>query len=317
MKKQILTGCTAVLLALTAAQGISAAAEDSASVYVTIANAGKLAVVHEEVTVTDLDGDGALTVADALTAAHEQCFEGGATAGFQLVDSKWGKSIAKLWGVENGGSYSYLVNNVFSMSPTDPVKDGDTVYAGVMQNTAANFDTYTYFDPAEAEVGTREAFTLTLNEAGWDESYNQIAKPLSGAVLTINGMETTLVTDADGKVTVTLDDAGIAQISATCADHVIFPPLALITAADISYPPETDTTAPADSTKASEDSTTASVSESSATDSTAASGGNSGAAADGGNQPAPKAGDSAPAALAVTAVLTLGAAYVLRRRHAE
>ena len=311
MKKQILTVCTASLLALTAAQGIFASAADSAKVYVTIAEKGTLRIAREEVEVTDLDGDGALTVADALTAAHEKCFEGGAAAGFKLSDSQWGKSISKLWGVENGGSYSYSVNNVFSNSPTDPVKDGDKLYAGVMQNISGNYDTYTYFDPEDAEVTAGEAFTLTLNEAGWDENYNQTATPLAGAAVTVNGKDTGKVTDADGKVTLTVDEAGTAQISATLSDHVIFPPLSVVSVA------ESTGTAPADTTAAADDSTAADETETTASESgTSAADDNSGSAADG-SVPAPKAGESAPAAVAVAAVLTLGAAFALRRRHAE
>ena len=308
MKKQILTVCTASLLALTAAQGIFASAADSAKVYVTIAEKGKLAIAREEVEVTDLDGDGALTIADALTATHDKCFAGGAAAGFALTDSEWGKSISKLWGVENGGSYSYTVNNIFSMGPTDPVKDGDKLFAGVMQNVNKNYDTYTYFDPEDAEVTAGEEFTLTLNEAGWDESYNQIAKPLAGAAVTVNGEDTGKVTDADGKVTLTVDEAGTAQISATLSDHVIFPPLAVVSVAESTGTKPADTTAVDDSTAADETETTASGS--------GTSNNNSGSAADG-SVPAPKTGESAPAAAAVAAVLTLGAVFALRRRHAE
>ncbi|MBQ5334788.1 MAG: hypothetical protein J6Z45_02450 [Oscillospiraceae bacterium] len=310
MKKQILTVCTASLLALTAAQGIFASAEDSAKVYVSIADKGALTVVREEVEVTDLDGDGALTVADALTAAHDKCFEGGSAVGFRIADSDWGKSITKLWGVENGGSYSYTVNNVFSMGPTDPVKAGDHVYAGVMQNTSGDFDDYTFFDPEEAEFAAGEAFTLTLKEAGWDESFNQVNKPLSGAAVTVNGKDTGKVTDADGKVTLTVSEAGKAQISASVSDHVIFPPIAVVNITESTVTEPTDTTAAADSTtSAVESETTASAGSTSAAN-------GSGTSADG-SVPAPKTGESAPAAVAVAAVLTLGAAFAARRRHAE
>ena len=50
--------------------GVSAAADASAKVYVTVANGG-LELANSEVTVTDIDGDGALTINDALYAAHE------------------------------------------------------------------------------------------------------------------------------------------------------------------------------------------------------------------------------------------------------
>ena len=318
MKKQILAGCTAALLALTAAQGMLAGAADSATVYVTIANAGKLAIAREEVAVTDLDGDGALTVADALAAAHEKCFAGGAAAGFAVSDSQWGKSVSKLWGVENGGSYSYTVNNIFSNGPTDPVKTGDKVYAGVMQNVSGNYDSYTYFDPEDAEVTAGEAFTLTLNEAGWDESYNQIANPLKDAVITVNGKDTGRTTDAQGKVTLTLDEAGIAEISAKSSAKTIFPPIALVTvkAAETTAASGTEVSGDGTAAAGETETTAASAEDSAEAESGTGDAEDISGSADG-NQPAPKAGEGVPEALAVTAVLTLGAAFVLRRRDAE
>ena len=69
--------------------GVSAAADASAKVYVTVANGG-LELANSEVTVTDIDGDGALTINDALYAAHESYFKGGAAAGYASEMSDYG-----------------------------------------------------------------------------------------------------------------------------------------------------------------------------------------------------------------------------------
>ena len=53
----------------------------------------------EKITVADNDGDGALTINDALYAAHEKAFTGGAAAGYASVQSDWGLSLSKLWGI--------------------------------------------------------------------------------------------------------------------------------------------------------------------------------------------------------------------------
>lgn len=57
--------------------------EQTLTVYVTISDAGVLKVAQEPVAVTDGDGDGALTVHDALLAAHDALYQGGAEAGLR------------------------------------------------------------------------------------------------------------------------------------------------------------------------------------------------------------------------------------------
>ncbi|MBQ4628962.1 MAG: hypothetical protein IJB44_07775, partial [Clostridia bacterium] len=92
-----------------AAQGVE--------VTVTIANGDIM--VHDTVSVSDADGDGAISIADALYAAHEENYDGGASAGFGTEETQWGTSLMKLWGVENGGSYGYKVSNGNPMSLGD------------------------------------------------------------------------------------------------------------------------------------------------------------------------------------------------------
>ena len=76
-----------VLIMLLGIFSISAFAEDvddekSATVYVTVSNAGSLVLAQGAVTVTDIDNDGLLTVNDALYCAHEAKYDGGAEAGY-------------------------------------------------------------------------------------------------------------------------------------------------------------------------------------------------------------------------------------------
>ena len=110
MKK--LLSITLAVLMLVSTFCLTAFAEDavpaSADVYVTIAdNNGKLALTQEKITATDKDNDGKITIDEALLAAHEAKYEGGAAAGYASAMSDWGLSLTKLWGVENGGSYGY------------------------------------------------------------------------------------------------------------------------------------------------------------------------------------------------------------------
>ena len=213
---------------------------DPVNVYVTISNRD-LMLIQEEVEVKDIDNDGALTINDALYAAHEDGFEGGAAAGYASSLTQYGLSLSKLWGVENGGSYGYYVNSVSAWSLTDAVKEGDYVDAFVYTDTTAWSDAYSFFDKRTGEIDLDKENTveLTLSYAGFDESYNSVTLPVKGAVITINGSPTEFVTDDEGKVTITIEDAGEYRISATSETQTLVPPIFMLSADKTEAPEET------------------------------------------------------------------------------
>lgn len=222
--KKIIAVMLAVVLTLSVGV-LFAFADETADVYVTISDKdGKLALAAEKVTVTDIDGDSALTINDALYAAHEQFYDGGAAAGFATETTKYGLSLTKLWGTANGYSYGYMVNNASAWSMTDPVKNDDYVAAYVFTDTKNFADKYSYFDKFTEDIEAGEV-TLTLNKADFDADWNPITVPVAGAVITVDGKETDAVTDADGKATFTLSKNGKHIVSATAADQVIVPPV--------------------------------------------------------------------------------------------
>lgn len=221
--KKILSLAAALLVAGTCS--VSALAADP-TVYVTIADAnGDLALVQEAITVTDTDADGALTINDALYAAHEAKYEGGAAAGYGSGMTDYGISMNKLWGTENGGSYGYYLNNASAWSLTDPVADGDYINAFVYTDLTAWSDTFCFFDVHSVDSVSGNDVTLTLFAAGYDENYNPITVPVADAVITIDGEETEYKTDADGKVTVTFTNAGEYLISAVSESQNLVPPV--------------------------------------------------------------------------------------------
>ena len=119
--KRILSFTLTLVLVLGLFCGI-ALADDGTKVYVTIADKdGKLVLVQEAITVTDIDNDGKLTINDALYCAHEAKFEGGAAAGYLSEMTEYGLSLKKLWGTDNGSGYGYDVNNEGAMSLSDEV----------------------------------------------------------------------------------------------------------------------------------------------------------------------------------------------------
>ena len=294
MKKQITAILSAAaLLALSAplsASAEDAAAAGSAQITVTVAAEGALQVKAEKLTVTDVDSDGALTVNDAMLLTHDAYFDGGAAAGYALKDG----FITKFWGIENGGSYGYTVNNALASGISAALKDGDAFYAYAYKDAAGYSDQYTYFDKLTAE-DLKQNGTLELQLSGfvYDENWNQVIVPVAGAGITVNGKATQFTTDADGKVTLTLYDAGPIVISADSTDKIIVPPVFRAeVAADESAQTSDSTTTTTTTT------TTAAATTTTAADGVAA------------GEPA------APAvAVALIAALALGTAYVSRRRE--
>lgn len=313
MKKQLTAILSAAaLLALTAP--ISAFADgNTAAVTVTVANAGKLEVTAEKLTVTDADGDGALTVNDTILLVHDKYYEGGAAAGFATAQTDWGTSITKFWGNENGGSYGYLVNEKFAYSLTDPVADGDRVYAYAYQDAAGYSDQYSYFDQITADgLYAGDEYTLTLTGLSFGADYSEQRSPLAGAVITLNGAPTEYSTDAEGKVTFEIPE-GDFTVSAFYEPGdfedgkapIIVPPVFRANGAvkETSETQATGTESAASTTTTLQTTTTtqAPATTTAATTTTAA---------------PPATGEThAASALGLTAMLALGAAFVTRRRE--
>ena len=198
--------------------------------YVTITTGdGIIAVAHEAFEVIDSDGDGVLSISDALYAAHENAYEGGAEAGYLSEDLGYGLSLSKLWGEENGGSYGYYLNNASAMSLLDPIADGDHVKAYAYMDLTAWSDTYCYFDADTAEIAAGNALDLTLTALVFDANWNPVATPVEGAVITVNGAETEFVTNADGAVSLNFDAAGEYIVSAASASMTLVPPICIVT----------------------------------------------------------------------------------------
>lgn len=224
MAAALLISCSAVCMTSFAAD------TDSATVYVTINDQNKdLVLVEEPITVTDIDSDGKLTINDALYIAHENKFEGGAEAGYKSSVGQYGLGLDKLWGVENGGSYGYYLNDNMAMGLADEVKNDDQLQAFIYPDPKDYNYLYSYFDAKNG--GDKDADSeveLTLSYVYFDENYAPKSKALGGAKITVNGKETDLVTDGDGKVKVKLTESGRNTVSASSADVNIVPPVYIV-----------------------------------------------------------------------------------------
>lgn len=224
MIKKILCALCAVWV--LCALCVPAFADEDATVYVTISS-GKLELARKPVALSDADGDGAMTVNDVLILAHNAEFPGGAEAGYASVAGEYGLSITKLWGIENGSGYGYYVNNAAAFSLTDAVSAGDSIAAFVYTDTTAFSDAYSFFDKDLISGKAGESVELCLSAAGYDENWAPVTLPVEGAVITIDGVDTGVVTDAEGKAVVELSGQGTVVISARSETSVLVPPVCI------------------------------------------------------------------------------------------
>ncbi len=230
MKKKLVIAATLLISWSAVSMNVFAAETDSATVYVTISDKNKeFALIEEPINVTDIDSDGKLTINDALYIAHDSKYNGGAAAGYKSSIGQYGLQLDKLWGEENGGSYGYYVNDNMSMGLADEIKSDDQIQAFVYSDTKTFSDSYSFFNAKNGEDSAKDSeISLDLSYVVFDENYSPVNKKLVGAKITINGQETSFVTDNDGKVTVKLTDEGKNVLSATSESVNIVPPVYVV-----------------------------------------------------------------------------------------
>jgi len=229
--KQFLSITLAVLM-LVSVLSLAVFADSSeplaVDVYVTIADQGTLVLTHEMITAKDENNDGAVSLDEVLFAAHEAKYTGGAAAGYASEEGQWGLSLTKLWG-DTSGAFGYYVNHASAMGLSQSVGAGDVVYAFIYSDTATWSDAYSYFEVETGlDLGEDEGMKLTLLSVGFDANWNPVTTPVEGAVITVNGTPTAYKTDANGKVTVKLEESGRNVISATSDTVVLVPPVSVI-----------------------------------------------------------------------------------------
>lgn len=214
------------LLMILGCMSITAFADDvSATVYVSIANKGQLVASQTKVTVTDIDGDNTLTVNDALYAAHEAVYSGGAKEGYSYYTHKdYGLSIGKLWG-DTSGNFGYYINNSSCWSLADTVKNGDYLNAFVYSDSKNYSDKYCFFSNFTVTANANSDIELTLSSAGYDADWNPVTLPVANAEITVDGKSTGIKTDANGMATIQISSTGSHIISASSATEILVPPV--------------------------------------------------------------------------------------------
>lgn len=229
-------------------------AEGDVEIFVTIADKGAVVVFQQPVTVVDVNHNGIFDVDDALFAAHEKFYTGGATAGYASYESQWGLSISMLWG-DTSYCYGYWLNNASCWSLEDVVAEGNHLVAFVYQDSMYWSDAYSKFDSFAYSVEEDTALTVKLDKAGYDENWNTVFAAHSGATVTVYDADMKVVDAAvtdngDGTYTVTLNAAGSYYLVATDSDPITVPAVCAVTVtakAEVPADPD-DTTSGSDST---------------------------------------------------------------------
>ena len=288
--------CSAMCITAVSAESET---NDSVSVYFTIADKdGKLVAIQEKVEVTDINNDGELTLDDAFYCAHETLYEGGAEAGYKSSVGNYGLMIDKLWGTENGGGYGYAVNNIMSNGLGDPVADGDYVDGFIYTDLLKWSDLYCWFNIRNGEAKQGDELELTLKKPVYGND-GVGEGPVEGVTITVNGEKTEYVTDAEGKVTIKLDEVGEdILISATSDTETLVPPALLM---NVEADEEVTTTTTTTTTTTSTTTTTTTTSTKTKKATTTAN--------------SPKTGDSGLGSVAVIFGASVAAAFAFRRKE--
>lgn len=221
--KRLCAAFLVIVLALCACTVVFASTAKSETATVTIISKGEFVLKNYEVAVSSEN----FNIDDALRAAHDAKYEGGAAKGYASATGTYGLYITTLWG-DTSGAFGYTVNNKMSNGLSDKVKAGDSVVAYVYTDATNYSDKYTYFDKRSVAVKSNEEVTLTLSALGYDENWQTVVSPLADATITVDGEKTEYKTDADGKVTISLKGGKTYTVSAS-SDTLIVPPICLVT----------------------------------------------------------------------------------------
>ena len=221
---------TAPVCVITVAEAAAPApAAEDITVYVSVSDQGVPAQTKDgkpaaQLAVKVADGS---TVEAAIIAAHEAYCPDGAE-GWEMAESDWGLSMVKIWGKTDGVGAWYL-NGVMPMEQSNAVTASDGDYVDLILYGPDWSDSYACFDKRTAAAATGEAVTLTLTHDVFDENWVAAPEALAGAAVKLADGTELGVTDAEGKVTVSFNEAGTYLVTAEDPDLAITAPLCVIT----------------------------------------------------------------------------------------
>lgn len=159
-----------------------------------------------------LSGQSSYTMDDALKAAHDLYYQGGAEAGYDFHEDESGNYdglIYKLWGYDKDSvpAIRFSLNNdcgSYVASLTQTIKDGDSMHFYIQQRKAK--DKLAFFTETEETITQGESITLRLRQStqyGTAATDGNVFSNCSDASIYIDGVkQENLVTDENGQVTI-------------------------------------------------------------------------------------------------------------------
>ena len=220
-------------------------AEGDVEIYITIANKGNVVMFQQKITVVDVNHNGIFDVDDALYAAHEAGYTGGAAAGYATQITQYGLGISKLWG-DTSMCYGYWLNNASCWSLEDVVADGNHLVAFVYTDGEFWSDSYSRFDAFDYATTTAQDLVVKLEKAGYDENWNTVFSAHAGATITVYDSEGkalatgyTVTDNGDGSYAIRINVAGNYYIVASDSDPLTVPAVCQVAVTYVEQVPPT------------------------------------------------------------------------------
>ncbi|MCR4719169.1 MAG: hypothetical protein K5768_06020 [Firmicutes bacterium] len=222
--------CITMLLGIF---NLSAYAQNTITAYVTISMYGDIVkdtnANYVAEAPVELTGKESYTLDDVFVKAHDLFYEGGAIAGYETEVSNFGYGdslgIKKVWG-DTSGKFGYQINGgaVYVSDLTTSVNNGDYIDLCIYENYWPDTEDYSYFDTYQKTV---EGHTteLTLYYTYYDENWIMHTDPCENATVLVNGKETNIKTNENGKCTLSFDEYGEYIISAKKTKVIIVDPV--------------------------------------------------------------------------------------------
>ena len=238
MKKNLLRIFCIVLTLAMLVGFMPVLAAEEITVYVSVSAQGALAETKDGGAAAQLEVKvpAGSTIEDAIIAAHAAYCPDGAE-GWEMAESDWGLSMVKIWGSYDGVG-AFYVHGVMPMEQSNTITAADGDYVDLVLYGPDWSDSYAVFDKRTADAATGEAVTLTLTHDVFDENWVASPEALAGAAVKLADGTALGVTDEEGKVTLTFDEAGTYLVTAEDADLVITAPLCVITVTGEPVQPE-------------------------------------------------------------------------------
>lgn len=160
-----------------------------------------------------LSGKESYNLNDLFTALHSTLC--GEDNGYSTVSGDYGLYVTKFWGNETSNlGYQMNGGKAYVGGLDTAVNNGDCVDVSIYQNYYPNTENYTVFESYKDDAYVNEPFEIKLSQASYDENYNFVFSPCAGAKIIVNGSETEVTTDSEGKATLNFETAGDYVVSA-------------------------------------------------------------------------------------------------------